>query len=151
MTLPTPPNLAKCKFGIIQDLGQLFEAFLYCRNVPAPQGGRTTIKPPGWCFISHDQQAPIVTFPPGHRHPGPALYTKPRPEVVEHMWTRAMTSGVTFSFQLETFRPGEPWTLITGTDSTMIPTVYLAYIETARLPTINETNTNIWNRGDPHA
>lgn len=150
-SLPTPPNLARCQFGIIQTLDELFEGFVYCKQASSPGQGTWSIKPDGWCFISYDRQAPIVTFPPGHRHPGPCLYTKPKAAVLDHMWTRAMTDNVTFSFSIETFRPGEPWTLITGTDSTMIPTVYLAYIATAELPVIDSTNTKIWTPGEPHA
>lgn len=148
--MTTPPNLAKCKFGIVQSLDELFEQFLYCKQASASGHGTWAVKPDGhWCFISYDRQAPIVTFPPGHRHPGPCLYTRPKNRVIEHMWTRAMTDNVRFSFCIETFRPDEPWSLITGTDSTMIPQVYLAYIETARLPAIDPTNTRIWAPGEP--
>ena len=152
MKLPAD-QLAKTSFGLIESLDELFEGFLYCRQETALHQGTWSVKPAGWHFMSGiNTFERVITFPPGHRHPGPCLYTKPAAKTMEAMERRAMMDKGDFSFDLRTRKgPGydDGVTLVMGTDYTMIPNVWLAFIETDKLPAINPENTKIWTPGDP--
>lgn len=147
MTLD-PKQLAKTRFGLIQSLDELFDGFLYCRTKMSADQGSWSIHPDGWYFCSGiDTFQRVITFPPGHPHPGPVLYTKPKPHVKQAVLDRSM-EGKMGSFSLNTWK-NHGMVLINATDSTSIPHIWLAFMPVEALPAINPDNTRIWTPGEP--
>lgn len=136
-------HLAKARFGIAASLDDLFDGFIYCRQETAKYQGTWTVHPDGWYFFSGiDASDRIVTFPPG-RHPGPCLYTKPKEHVKQAVLDRAM-EGKMGSFEVIPW-PEHGYALVHATDSTMIPSIWLAFVPLDSLPEINPDNTSIWS------
>lgn len=145
---PTQAQIAKCLFGVITSLDGIFEGpFLYTPTVwLGKNNGTSHPRPPGYMFFSgidfgDPSKVPYIqTFE--QKHMSRALAAKPREAVLAAGDFRCM-EGRLNSFKINHWRE-RGLALITATDRTMIPSVWIALIDVANLPTITLDNTESW-------
>lgn len=148
MKHPTQQQIDKCLFGVIASLDEVFEPpFLYTPTVwLGKSNGTTHPRPPDYVFFSgvsfgNPVGSPYIqTFEP--KHMGRCLAAKPREAVLAAGDHRCM-EGRLISFAVNHW-PDHGLGLITSTDRTSIPSVWIALIDVANIPTITLDNTESW-------
>lgn len=146
---PTQQQIDKCLFGMISSLDEIFEPpFLYTPTIWLGEGkGTKNPRPPGYVFFSgidfdSPNKAPYIqTFEA--KAFGRVLAARPREAILAAGDFRCM-KGRLNSFRLNSWSDANV-ALITATDTTNIPTVWIALIDVANLPTITMANTESWN------
>jgi hypothetical protein len=138
-------NIKKTYFGVVTDISEIFERFLYCHDATFhPDRGSLTPRPEGFYFCPGRGTTVETWLNWGKPRPKSGnLSVKPTYKVATAVLKRSM-EGKIGGFQII------PWehaghALIIGSDSTGIASVWLAFIPLDKLPTINQDNTPIWD------